>query len=421
MRTTLLSVHSVLFVLGWAQVGSAQAVSGSSQVSAFERATPIAKLKDSTPVPMARWGDHVAAAETVLAVGEEYTDGRVNIFERDEAGLWEERAVHDFENYVFPKSLAASENYVAASFVPSGVPGLQTVRIFERDQGGPGNWGLAQTLSPPPCGSLPLCSISDRSFGWDLTFVGDLLYVADPMLLFDNWPSGEGAVFVYERDPIEANWQLLATIPGTTILLGSAIAAQGDLVLINRPGGVEVRERNLGGPNTYGLRTVLSGGNGKGTPDLALEGDTLFIGDPTAAPSIAGRVFVHERDFGGANTWGRVATLNPTGGEASFGRSIAVVADTLYVGVSNSSGVPGRVEVFRRDLGGSSAWGRVWSIFDGKASEGFGFAVAAAGPWLFVTDVVDDEVFPDSGAAWVLEPRDPPDGRIRNVFGSNPK
>ena len=408
------------------QAAQVQEPVGSLSVPPAARVNPLAKLKDVSPAAAAGWGDQVVASENVIAVGEEGKRGRVSIFEKDSFGDWVHRVTHDFEDGAFPTAIAVSDEYVAASFMPHLVsPTFQMVRIFERDFGGASNWGLAQELPLAPCGNVLNCPVAERWFGWQLDIVEDMLYVGDPMIAGFGGISGEGAVFVYRRDPIEANWQLATTIArGQFGSFGRGLSADGSRIAVYAGGAIEIRERNLGGPDAYGLEATIPA---VFLDRFLLQGDTLFAGDGSSLSGVPGQVRVYERDSGGPGAWGEVARLRPNGPDLIFGEFFTAYEDTLYVGVREASGpISGRVEVFRRNndssRGTPDSWSRLWSIFDpAGSSPGFGSAVASAGPLLIVTDTGDDEVFPDSGAAWVLEPLDPPAGKLRSTGGLGPR
>ena len=417
-------VLSEALVLGFLATTVPVQDGGSTQVPGLSKVDPVAKLTEEFPAPNVQWGDCLDASANTLAVGEAGNRGHLTIFERNALGDWEHRVTHDFQDTFFPTAIAASDDTVAASFTPffSASPSSQNVRIFERDKGGPGQWGLAQTIPLEPCGAIANCSTQSRLFGSKLALTEERLFVADPMLTDLGGPGGDGAVFVYERDPVEANWQLVKTITGGPAEFGLTLSAADDLVAVTNFGQLFVYQRDLGGTDNYGLVTSVPAPRAE---SLLLRDDLLVVGAPTFLLGIPGQVVVHERNAGGLDAWNPVATLRPRADEFSFGRTMAILDDQLYVGVSlqASSLDPGRVEVFQRDVSGPRAWRRAWSFQQpaGTRSTHFGGALAAAGGLLFVGDALDDEAFNNAGAAWILAPNEAPAPGSRPTFGVEPK
>ena len=74
---------------------------------------------------------------------------------------------------------------------------------------------------------------------------------------------------------------------------------------------------------------------------LALQDDTLAIGDPGSALDVAssGRVWIHERHAGGTNAWGLQSTLDPIRPRPDFGGSLALWGERLAVGSAQAFAV----------------------------------------------------------------------------------
>lgn len=115
---------------------------------------------------------------------------------------------------------------------------------------------------------------------------------------------------------------------------------------------------------------------------LAIEGDTLVVGDPSATfeGAATGAVYVFERRRG---SWAETAKLGPPSVTHSidFGRDLALRGDRLVVGAAFSdTGAPGAgsVYVFERGAGRWS-WSATLVADTPVAAEGLGLAVALLG------------------------------------------
>ena len=263
--------------------------------------------------------------------------------------------------------------------------------IFERDLGGPDNWGERKKISGTLAGS---------SMGWTVIVKDDLAVVG----AVDQTPGG--AAYLLRRNLGGANnWGLVkmltasdaddgdrftrsAAISGDTLL----IAADGNDDAGSSSGSAYVFERNLGGPDNWGERKKLTASD----PDpvdhfgiaVGLVGDTAVIAahmDDEAALN-AGAVYVHERDEGGADNWGEVVKLmtSDAGVADLFGRSLGFCGDTFVAGAPGQDSFTGSAYVFRRDLFGVWTEGEQLFASDGEVGDFFGWEVASDGFWAAV-------------------------------------
>lgn len=257
---------------------------------------------------------------------------------------------------------------VSAHFANVGIhAGAGKVYLFQRDLGGPNNWGLLkEVISPAPV-------LADR-FGHAVAIDGNYLAVGafradDSFLLL-----GTGRVFIYERNTGGINnWGHVKSIDNPTPAFadhfGWSVDISGD--------------------------TVVAGAN------FAEQSGTLDTGE----------AYVFRRDQGGAGNWGLVATLTaplPAQNLSYFGRSVTISGDTVAVGArfrDVDSIDDGAVYVFERDLGGAEAWGLAASLDadDGSLGDLFGFDVDLDGDVLVVGADWADAPQIDSGAAYIFE------------------
>ncbi len=280
------------------------------------------------------------------------------------------------------------------------------VYVYERSLGGPDAWGEAQVLS-------------------------------------DGDPS---------NDPYGDNF-------------GKAVAVRGDTIVATLPysdangasalGRAFMYQRNAGNPHQWDLAKVISptstSTSVQAGDSMAFTGDTLFLGAPSEIESppappdftfiVLGKVYVFERDEGGANTWGQTAVIAPADNalEDHFGKSIAADfinhPDWVFIGSPDdddqSEQDSGSVYLFERTPSGSNTWIQIDKLHasDGKADDSFGRWIDFQGDTLVVGAPNDDGQLENSGAVYIYVP-DPgggfaetkitaADGQAGDYFGAN--
>jgi hypothetical protein len=149
------------------------------------------------------------------------------------------------------------------------------------------------------------------------------------------------------------------------------------------------------------------------------DGETVAVGAPNAQMGSVfqqGAVYLFERNRGGADQWGEMVKLtdNSVGFEGHFGASVALSGDLLVVGAT----MPphgGKAMIFERNRGGPDAWGNVATILDSDTSDGglneaFGSAVAIDGDLLLIgASMADVSYYNENDGAAYLFMRDPID------------
>ena len=262
------------------------------------------------------------------------------------------------------------------------------VYVFEKDRGGPDNWGLAATLHASD-------ATANDELGHAVAVNGDTLVVGADR--DDDGGLAIGSVYIFERDQGGAdNWGEVTKLQAADGVahdhFGGSVAVDGDTLAVgaygdnSNVGSVYIFDRNLG----WGLVTTLypfdsQGGDWFGG-SVAADGDTVAVGahGHRELGYWSGAVFVHDRNLGGANNWGLAARLigsDITSNDA-FGCAVALHQDTVVAGAEYFDGVisaQGRAYVFSRNVGGLGAWGeeRVLEATDASVGDWFGQAVAA--------------------------------------------
>jgi hypothetical protein len=239
-------------------------------------------------------GDRIVIGAPGVDVPE--TDGGAGyVFERDQGGAGSWGLVAALRGGAGTGEFGGASVAIHGDTVVMGIPspgsGLGSAKVFQRDQGGSGVWGLVKLLQPA---SSPPDYFVER-FGTSVAIEGDTLVVgAQSSEVGDN--SSQGSAHVFERNlGGTGNWgeskRLTAADGADLSFFGAAVAIAGDHIAVGAPEGglattragrAYVLERDLGGAGNWGLLDELTASD-RGTGDLFgfaldLSGSTLLIG-----------------------------------------------------------------------------------------------------------------------------------------------
>jgi PKD repeat protein len=358
----------------------------------------------------------VAVAGAMLADSEGLVDnGQAYIFERNAGGPdnWGQvkilTASDAANNASFGYSTAISGNTIVVGAYRAnsrGKTGNGQAYVFERDAGGPGNWGQVAILYATDAEDLD-------HFGTSAGISGDVIIVC----ALRQYPVGSlknGQVYVFERDAGgPANWGLVKVLtPDNQTERGqfglSGYVFNGTIAVSElQKNRLYIFERNAGGTAGWGKTKVITApvdGDAFGS-DLSLSGDYVVASAPGASDN-QGRAYVFERNNGGLDNWGNVAVLAASDSRvvSEFGTSVSISGDTVVVGAPYASE---RAYVFEKDAGGAGIWGQaaILSASDMANRSGFGWSVACSGKTVVVgaPDAYSSGNI-RSGQAYVFEP-----------------
>ncbi len=300
-----------------------------------------------------RFGAAVALHEDAVVIGapEAGGTGAAYLFLRDQGGpanwgqakKWTGAAV----GAKFGSAVAVDVE-VAAVGSPGEDGQKGKVRVYQRDFGGTGAWGLIKTLDDPVA-----AAVADK-FGAALCLDADRLLVGSP---------GANA----------------ATVNGPVANGGRAY-----LFAKHLGGGYNFGQQDTM-PQLLPAQGYAGRAGGLFGTSVALDGDTALIGEPgEPGAGGAGRAYVFERNQGGLEARDQKKQLVPPVGQdtVAFGqvvalkRGLAAVADTLD-----------QVCLHARNFGGADVWGntgRLRNRQQGIDAEKFGAALAFDGTLLAV-------------------------------------
>ncbi len=321
------------------------------------------------------FGNSVAVSGDVAVIGAPWDDdagggsGSAYVFTRDQngAGNWSQVAKLTADDAAagdrFGDSVAVSGDIavIGAFHTDDAGAGSGSAYVFERDQGGSGNWGQVAELTADDAEG------SDY-FGASVSVNGDTVIATAHRN--DDAGSESGSAYVFGRDQGGPdNW-------GQVDKITADDAAAGD---------------------RFGSSVSLSGA-------IAIIG--AYRGD---AGDFSGSAYVFERDQGGPDNWGQVTkiTADDATAEASFGTSVSLNGAIAVIGARRDDAAgdnSGSAYVFERNQGGPDNWGQVAKITaaDTVADDYFGKSVSLSGDTAIVGAYYDDDAGDNSGSAYVF-------------------
>lgn len=324
------------------------------------------------------FGWSVALAGDRLVVGAEEANVDVNdaqgaayVFERT-GGVWQQ--VHKLVESTAIQNQAEYGASVAiqGDWIVVGAPAAYSAQhgrayVYQRDEGGPGAWGLVAELEDD-------IFDSNAGFGDSVALDGDLLVVGARLLdrvagSFDN----EGGAYVFRRD--ETNYwdqvgKLFRTGAQDNERAGSAVALEGTRIVMGAysvdgagiaRGAACVFENPTGTRNGWTQTAELVASDAMDLAyfgsAVAVQGGEIWVGAHGHAAS-NGRAYRFAEDLGGPGAWGQAEILEASAPAANdwLGRAIAVSGAQVAVGAFGA-GTGGSVYLYPAPGGGTSGVG----------------------------------------------------------------
>ena len=250
----------------------------------------------------------------------------------------------------------------------------------------------------------------------------------------DHEPAGAAYVFVYDAgQPPGQQWVEEAKLTGDGLVVGNAVALNGDRALVSASLGVAlVFQRDDGGWTPEAELTADDGSPGLGFgSSLALDGGRALVG---AQAFVGGAAYVFAFDGAG---WGQEAKLTAAAPAEpwQFGRSVALSGDRALVGSRLDESPPafinGAAYVYAFD---GTSWRQEAQLTpnDSAPFDLFGYSVSLSGERALIgapteTDDPSDPNANEPGSAYVFALADgawtqrakltPGDGAARDEFG----
>jgi VCBS repeat-containing protein len=307
-----------------------------------------------------RFGRSVAITEQSAAVGAiqgesgSVETGAAFVFDRNLGGAdnWGERT------RIVPAGLTTAMRFgfsvaLHGDFLAVGAPDARfnptdpvsgAVFVYERNAGGPNNWGEVYRYAPTAAAA------TTSTFGWSVSLAENRLVVGAPLYNTDADATREGAVFVFNRDPGTGTWSMDQMISSTennvSLEFGWDVSVDAEMLAVGAPAMTAGATPGAGrvflyapsGPAQFadaGQLDRRSDNERRFGHSLSVKTDSLFVGAPhnIGAQNI-GAAYVYSRDVVTPSTWNMVSKLNrPTGSVAGlYGTSVAFKRGTAIVG-----------------------------------------------------------------------------------------
>ncbi|MGB7291848.1 MAG: NEW3 domain-containing protein [Thermodesulfobacteriota bacterium] len=275
----------------------------------------------------------------------------------------------------------------APTLTTSTCPARQgSTYVFERNQGGPDNWGQVAVLSASD-------GTTGNQFGYSMSIDVDVVFVGAP-----GDSGGTGAAYVYGRNMGGAdNWGEVRKVIGSDSVLedvfGFSVSVNGDTAVLGAPahfasdvpvtGAAYVVQKDEGGSDNWGeVKKIVPSDVAEGDVfgfSVSISGDTVAIGagadddDVTMLVDI-GSLYFFERNQGGADNWGQTAKRTaPDADEGdALGSSVSIDADRTITGApgdDDGGSKSGASYITERSL---SLWGGLEKITASDAGPGTG-------------------------------------------------
>jgi hypothetical protein len=196
-----------------------------------------------------------------------------------------------------------------------------------------------------------VATAGDR-FGFSVAIDADFIVVGAPYNDFNGGMTNAGVVIAFKRDPGTDLWgeygTLLPSSPGWDEKFGWSVATYAGQAVVGAPFRDEGMAVDSGAAYLFSPIPVFAGAETRkflphdvanykqfGT-SVAFTGTRALVGADGASflPDYAGAVYVFEKDYGGAGTWGQAMKRIPENGgdDDLFGFVVACAGDTLVVG-----------------------------------------------------------------------------------------
>ncbi len=294
-----------------------------------------------------------------------------------------------------------------------------TAYIFQRDYGGANNWGEVVKLNASD-------GADRHAFGDSTCISGDTAIVGasgsfngnrpGSAYIFqrdhggpDNW--GEVTILVSSDAANGDIFGFSVSVSGDTAIVG----ALGDEDAGTLTGSAYIFHRDHGGPDNWGEVVKLTAADAASSDRfgafVSISGDTAIVGAPRNddAGSASGSAYIFDRDHGGPGNWGEVTQLAASDAARYdfFGFSVSISGDTAVIGARGHDGTgdsSGAAYIFQRDYGGSDNWGQFaeFTASDAEPGDWLGTSVSISDDTVIVGAHFDDDAGEKSGSAYVF-------------------
>ena len=308
--------------------------------------------------------------------------GAAYVFYFDSSGNWVEQAKITAPDAVtadqFGSSVAIDGDTVVVGAWLEDAAGTNAgaAYVFQRDQGGAGNWGQVAKITGTDT------TAADK-FGYSVDISVDTIIVGAPQ--DDPSGSASGAAYIFDRNEGGANnWGEVAKLTGsdstTSDLFAFSVGIDGDVAVAGsrfgdaseaNMGSAFVYSRNQGGTDNWGQVKKLTASDGAVNDQFGysvdISGGTVAVGARLDDDGFSntGSVYIYDQHQGGTDNWGEVTKITADDGTAGawYGASVSLDGDAVAVGAyfakDGGASKVGAIYHHKRDQGGTDTWGQV--------------------------------------------------------------
>lgn len=316
------------------------------------------------------FGSSVSIDGDYIVIGAETADpsgmsnrGKAYVYYRNEGGVdnWGEQQIlvssNGAANDKFGHSVAISGTtiVVGANGNDVAASAAGAAYVFEKDEGGPNNWGAIKFLSAFDAANF------DR--------FGDAVSIDNSTIVVgatgdDDTGSGSGSIYIFKQNEGGANnWGFIKKKVASDGLSGDqfgySVAIRGDYLIVGAPfadiggqpniGKSYLLERNEGGIDNWGERKILSSSNGQNSNNfgyaVAIHDTRAVVGAfrfgiSNPGTSDEGAIYIFEKDEGSSNNWGEEETKTASNYASidRFGGAVGISGSYIIAGAPQRDG-----------------------------------------------------------------------------------
>jgi hypothetical protein len=292
--------------------------------------------------------------------------------------------------------------------------------VFERNAGGPGNWGQVAKLTSSD-------GAADDRFGWSVSVSDGTVVVGAPR--DDDAGDHSGSAYLFEEPG--AGWANMTETAKLTASdgveldgFGWSVSISGDTVAVGSPfdddngdmsGSAYLFGRPQSGWTNMTQTAKLTASDGTNLDYLgrsvAISGDTVVAGAQGADYdyTYSGSAYLFERpETGWVDMTETVRLMSSDAADEDwFGSSVSISGDVVVVGAPYDDDIgftSGSAYLFGRDAGGLGNWGQVAKLTasDADSQDQFGGSVSISGDTVVIGAVFDEELGDRSGSAYLF-------------------
>ncbi len=357
-------------------------------------------------------GDWLVVGASQATVGGNADQGAAYLFTRDGSapGGWREvkklTASDGAAGDQFGRAVAISGDTVIVGAPRKDLASREMgqVYVFQRDQGGPGNWGEVMRVAD---------AVGQYRYNGSQVAVQGDTFVAVPSTVTKT-------AYIYRRSGAGAtDWSLLkgVTLDSASQNFGAgeaiALSADEQTLIASVPrahidanqlneGVVRIFQQDAGGANNWGQTGQITASDPAEDAyfggDVALHGDVLVVGSPfydtSQALNATGKLYIFLRDVGAAEGWRQVAVFDEPDTLTSvrtLGQVVGAAQD-LVVATANDENSNGAIYIYQPVNGDPEQWSRTtrWQAVDEPSAERFTGIIAGDGRTVSTTASLKD-------------------------------